>query len=119
MDQSQKNFRGTIEFQKGCKGSKGREEEYAMLLSGKARSKALPLLLCDEEEIEGSHAASAGRIDENSLFYVMSRGYGELQAKKLIIEAEWNPLLDGIEDPVFREEIKELLGRRLYHESSI
>lgn len=113
MQNSTKTFKGTIDFRKGAKGSKGREEEYTMLLSKGAKARAVPLILCDEEDIEGSHAASAGKIDEDKLFYIMSRGFSEFEAKKLIIEAEINPILECIEDEETLKEIKEKLGRRL------
>ena len=44
-DNSKKNFKGTIDFKKGCKKAKGNENEYCMLLSDKAKSIALPMLI--------------------------------------------------------------------------
>lgn len=49
-DSSKKNFKGTIDFKKGCKKAKGNENEYCMLLSDKAKSIALPMLLCTEAD---------------------------------------------------------------------
>lgn len=115
LDASSKTFKGTIDFIKGSSGSVGREEEFSMLLSSKAKAIAVPLMLCDEEDIEGSHAASAGKIDEEKLFYMMSRGFSELEAKKIIIEAAINPVLEYIEDETVLLEIRNKLGRRLLH----
>jgi len=47
-----KHFKGTIDFKKGCKKAQGNENEACMLLSEKAKSLALPMLLCSEEEVE-------------------------------------------------------------------
>ena len=71
-DEAKKNFKGTIDFKKGCRKAKGNENEYCMLLSDKARSKALPMLLCTEEVVEGNHSSSAGKIEDDILFYIMS-----------------------------------------------
>ncbi len=116
MDECKKLFRGTIDFKKGASRSKGKEEEYCMLLSPKAKSHAVPLLLCDEDDVEGEHAASAGRIDEDKLFYLMSRGFNEIEAKKIFIEASFAPILDKIPLEDLRTSIKEEIERRLKNE---
>lgn len=116
LDECEKIFRGTIDFKKGAVRSKGREEEYAMLLSPKAKSDAVPLLLCDEDDVEGEHAASAGKIDESKLFYLMSRGFSEKEAKRIFIEASFSPILDKIPLEDLRASIKLDIKRRLENE---
>lgn len=56
---AKKNFKGTIDFKKGCKKAKGNENEYCMLLSNEASSIALPMLLCTEDDIEGNHSTAS------------------------------------------------------------
>ncbi|MCI9000760.1 MAG: SufD family Fe-S cluster assembly protein [Clostridia bacterium] len=58
-DKAKKHFKGTIDFKKGCKKATGNENENCMLLSDTAKSLALPMLLCSEEEVEGNHSSSA------------------------------------------------------------
>ena len=58
-DNAVKHFKGTIDFKKGSKKSKGNENEFCMLLSEKAKSIALPMLLCSEEDVEGNHSSSS------------------------------------------------------------
>lgn len=113
MDKSSKIFRGTLDFRKGASGSKGKEEEYAVLLSSNVRNRSVPLLLCGEDNVEGQHAASSGKIDENKLFYLMSRGFSELDAKKLIVEAAFNPITERVPLIELKEEISEYIRRRL------
>lgn len=112
-DKSRKIFRGTLDFKKGSKLSKGAEEEYATLLNSGVKSDAIPLLLCDEDDVVGAHAASAGKIDEDKLFYIMSRGFNEIEAKKLIVEATFKPIIDAIPDEVTRTIIEDEIQRRL------
>ena len=81
-DTSKKHFKGTIDFKKGCKKATGNENEACMLLSDTAKSIALPMLLCSEEEVEGNHSSSAGKIGEKELFYIMSRGFELKEAMK-------------------------------------
>lgn len=113
MDHSKKIFRGTLDFKRGASGAKGKEEEYAVLLSPSVRNRAVPLLLCSEENVEGAHAASAGKVDENMLFYIMSRGYSETEAKRLIIEASLNPIIDLIPLIDIKDALRDYIKRRL------
>lgn len=112
-DNAKKNFKGTIDFKKGCKKAKGNENEYAMLLSKTAKSKALPMLLCSEEDVEGNHSNSAGKIDEKKLYYIMTRGISRKEAQKLIVKAKFNSILEKIESEDIRKELNDEIDRRL------
>lgn len=112
-DTALKNFKGTLDFIRGAKQSKGSEEEYCMLLSDKARSRSVPLLLCEEDDVSGEHAAASGSIDENKLFYLMSRGISEQEARLLIINAEFNPIIDKIGCTKVQEEVLEYIKKVL------
>lgn len=103
--EANKIFRGTIDFKRGASKSKGAEDEYCMILSPKAKAKAMPLLLCDEDDVSGEHAAASGKIDENKLFYLMSRGLDYNDARRVIIEGAFNPIIDKVEDEATRNEI--------------
>lgn len=116
LDESKKIFRGTLDFKKGSVKSKGQEEEYTVLLSPDVKNESVPILLCTEEDVDGQHAASSGRIDENRLFYIMSRGFSEAEAKKLIIEAAFNPIIDKIPSDELRSNISNSIRRKLADE---
>lgn len=112
-DTSKKHFKGTIDFKKGCKKATGNENEACMLLSETAKSIALPMLLCSEEEVEGNHSSSAGKIGEKELFYIMSRGFELKEAMKLMVRARFNQILEKIENEELREEILQEIDKRL------
>ena len=112
-DISKKHFKGTIDFKKGCKKATGNENEACMLLSDTAKSIALPMLLCSEEEVEGNHSSSAGKIGEKELFYIMSRGFELKEAMKLMVRASFNQILEKIENDELREEILQEIDKRL------
>ncbi len=112
-DKAKKHFKGTIDFKKGCKKAKGNENEDCMLLSDTARSLALPMLLCSEEDVEGNHSSSAGKIGEKELFYIMSRGFELKEAMKLMVRARFNKILKNIKDENLKQEILEEIDSRL------
>ena len=108
-----KNFKGTIDFKKGCKKAKGNENEFCLLLSDKAKSIALPMLLCTEDEVEGNHSTASGKVDSKSLFYIMSRGLSYKEAVKLIVKSNFNKIIDRILDEEIKKEVLEEIDRRL------
>ncbi len=104
-DKAQKSFKGTIDFKKGSVKADGREQEDCVLLSKESRSKSLPMLLCHEEDVFGEHGVSSGKIDSKKLFYLMTRGLDEKEAKKTIIRANFNEIINSIEDEELQEKI--------------
>ncbi|MEA4847295.1 MAG: SufD family Fe-S cluster assembly protein [Clostridiaceae bacterium] len=113
LEQSHKVFRDTLDFISGASGSKGREEESVLMLSPEVRNVSVPLLLCGEDDVEGEHAASSGRPDDKILFYLMSRGIGELEAQKLLAQAAVSSIVEKIPDPSARDEILDIVRRSI------
>ena len=112
-DTAKKHFKGTIDFKKGCKKATGNENEACMLLSDTAKSLALPMLLCSEEEVEGNHSSSAGKIGEKELFYIMTRGFELKEAMKLMVRAKFNKILENIKNEELKNEILQEIDKRL------
>ncbi len=106
-DSSKKNFKGIIDFKEGSSKSKGFENENCMILSENAKSKSLPMLLCHEEDVEGEHGVSSGKIDEAKLFYIMTKGISYDDAKRLIVKANFSNIIRGIKDEKLQKEILE------------
>lgn len=102
---SHKVLRDTLDFIPGAAGSRGREEESVLLLGSKARNISVPLLLCGEHDVEGEHAATSGRLDEEMMFYIMSRGISREEARKLMAKASFSEIVEEIPDQQLREEI--------------
>ena len=84
-----------------------------MLLSNKAKSIALPMLLCTEEDVEGNHSTASGKVDEKQLFYIMTRGFSYKEAVKLIVKSKFNKIIDRIPDKNLKDEIIKEFDKRL------
>ena len=112
-DSSKKNFKGTLDFKKGASKAKGNENEYCMLLSEKAKSIALPMLLCTEDDVEGNHSTASGKVDESAIFYIMSRGLSYKEAVKLLVKANFNKIIEEIQDEEVKAEILQEIDKRL------
>lgn len=115
-DYAVKTFRGTIDFKKGAGQSDGSEEEYVILLDKNVTSNAIPLLLCSEDDVKGQHAASAGKVDSDKLFYMMSRGFTREEAMKMIVEASFQPIIEHVPFADLRQIISDDIHRRIIDE---
>lgn len=111
--QSKKVFRGTLNFELGSTHSVGKEEEVVLLLSDDVKSDSIPALMCSEDDVIGEHGASIGRLDENQLFYLMSRGIAADKAKFLVAAAALKEVLVDIENIDVKNKALEALDRRL------
>lgn len=111
--QCKKTFRGNLIFETGSAQSVGREKEVVTLLDEKVKSDSIPALMCSEDDVIGEHAASVGQLDQDKIFYLMSRGLTLEAAKKLVIKASFEEVLSTISDETLKADIEASLDRRL------
>lgn len=112
MDTASKTFRGTVDFKKGSSGSVGDEQEDTLLLSEDVVNKTMPVILCQEEDVEGRHGATIGELGEDILFYMQTRGIDEEEAKRIMIKARLDSVARLIPDP-------EIMQKTLYYIQNI
>src|SRR5690606_4054152 len=68
-DAAQSIINGVTKIEKGATGANGEQTERVLMLSPNARGDANPMLLIDEDEVTAGHAASAGQVDKDQLYY--------------------------------------------------
>ena len=83
------------------------------MLSEKARGDANPILLIDEYDVKAGHAAGVGKIDEEQLYYLMSRGLTRRAAEILIIYGFLMPFIDDIRSEVIKSEFVKVIERKI------
>lgn len=111
-----KTYRGSIDFRRGCSGSTGNEQEETLLLSPSAVNKSIPLILCDEEDVAGEHGASIGRLGEDVLFYMQSRGISKHAAEQIMARAKVTAAASLIPDEATTAQISSFLDEVFSHE---
>ena len=112
-NEAHKVFRGNIFLNKGCSASVARFADNSIMLDKNAVGTSIPTIFCDEDDVIGEHAASFAAIDKEKLYYLMSRGFDELSAKKLIIDAAFRPVFNSIPDEVIRNRLNAEFDARL------
>ena len=113
MDSSEKVFRGTIDFKRGSADSVGAENETVLMLGDNVVNKTVPLILCAEENVEGSHGATIGELDDATLFYFESRGIDKEHASDIMARASVERIARLPEDAEFEKAVEEALVRQL------
>lgn len=112
-DKARKVFRGNLIFEKGSTKSAGEEGEFSIILSKNVNAQSIPTLFCKEDDVIGAHSANIGKIDENKLLYLMSRGLTEKEARKMVVLSSIKPILENIDFEEYREIINNELDSRL------
>lgn len=109
-------FNGIGKIIKGAQGSDAQQESRVLMLSRRARGDANPLLLIDENDVTAGHAASVGRVDEDQMYYLMSRGISEQVARKLVIRGFMGEVLAKMPTKEAQQQVVTEIDRKLKHE---
>ena len=109
-DEGFKLFRGTIDFRKGAAGSVGSEKEDVLLMDDTVINQTIPVILCAEEDVEGNHGATIGQLDEETMFYMQSRGIPEKEIYALMERSRLSSVITRIPDEEFRYELLHMIG---------
>jgi Fe-S cluster assembly protein SufD len=106
-------FNGVGKIQKDAKDCDNQQETRLLNLSKSAEAIANPFLLIDEGDITAGHAASIGQLDEEQIYYLMSRGMGRTEASKMIVSGFLTPFVDAITDETMREQLSVRIEAKL------
>ena len=106
-------FAGTSYILNKSFKSKTQQNARIMVFDEASNAIAKPILKIDENDVEASHAAVVGKINDDHLFYLTSRGLTEADAKQLITLGYLKPILGGFNDEKVRSYISSLIERRM------
>ena len=112
-DNARITFLGTSYILHGSIKSKTQQNAKIMVFDEASNAIAKPVLKIDENDIEASHAAVVGKINDEHLFYLTSRGISEADAKELITFGYLKPILLGFKEEEIKERISSLIEGRM------
>ena len=104
---------GTSHVFKGAVKSKAQQNSKIMVFDESSDATAKPVLKIDENDLEASHGAVVGKINDEHLFYLTSRGLSAETAKELITWGYLNPILEGFKEEDIKNHISSLIERRM------
>lgn len=112
-DQATAVFNGKIFVQPQAQKTNAFQSNKNVLLSNTATVNTKPQLEIFADDVKCSHGCTVGRLDEEGLFYLRSRGISEEMAKSLLIQAFASDILEYIKLPVIKEYVDRLISERL------
>lgn len=92
-DGGQANFRGLIKIGENAENAKIESQCDALILDDLSKSDTLPSIKIARDDANINHEASTGKIDEDKLFYLMSRGLNEQEARAMIVLGFISPIV--------------------------
>lgn len=105
---------GIEKIDNGMKHSNVYQTLRGIITSDDAIVEVNPILIIDEYDLEGAgHAATVGKLDEDAMYYLQSRGLRKEDAERLIINGFLRPLIDEIDDEVLKDKFVELVNVRI------
>jgi len=113
-DGSRGIFDALIRVEHSAKYTKAQQNSKAVLLGESSYMISKPQLEIYIDELEASHGATTGQLDETQLFYLQSRGISKHEAKKMLIIAFANTLIEKVKDSRHQELISDSFDKAFY-----
>ena len=108
-DRSRTVFQGLIEVKPGANGTDAYLSNKNLILNDGARADSLPQLKIDTNDVKCSHGSTTGKVNEEEVFYLTTRGFSPAEARLLIAQGLFAELID--EAPSFlRDEVEQLVA---------
>lgn len=115
-DQTRSVFRGLIRVHPGAQRTDAYQTNRNLILSNQARADSLPNLEIGADDVRCSHAATVGQLDEEEVFYLLSRGIPRKEAMRLVIFGFFGEVLEQLELEEVRSELVRAIERKLFGE---
>jgi Fe-S cluster assembly protein SufD len=112
-DEARSVFSGRIRVDKGAQGTDAYQANRNILLSEKASAYPSPNLEIEANEVRCTHGATVGKVDQDQLFYLMSRGIPLDVATRIVVEGFYEDVLQREPVASIRDNLRELIARKL------
>ncbi len=109
-DQSKAVYQGKIYVDSTAQKTDGYQLSKAILLNDESEFNAKPELEIYADDVKCSHGSASGSLNENSIFYLRSRGLNYQEAKNLLIKGFLLDVIEKITDDEIKSFIKEIMG---------
>ncbi len=113
VDRSRSVWQGMIYVAPGAQKSDGYQANRNLILSKKARADSIPGLEILADDVRCTHGATISQLEEEPLFYLMSRGIPRRQAERLVVDGFFASVLERIPQPEIRERFREMIDNKL------
>ena len=102
-------FSGLIRVDPGAQQTDAYQKVRNLLLSDEAEANSAPGLEIEADNVRCTHGATSGQIEQEELFYLMSRGISRKAAQKLIVHGFLREAISRLGQPVIEEKLAEMV----------
>jgi Fe-S cluster assembly protein SufD len=113
QDKSRIVWRGMIRVDRAAQKTDGYQRDDNLVLSDTARADSIPGLEILADDVRCTHGATIGRVDDELIFYCLTRGLTRKEASRMIVNGFFQQVFDRITIPSVREALGEAIGRRV------
>ncbi|MFB6209558.1 MAG: SufD family Fe-S cluster assembly protein [Candidatus Nanohaloarchaea archaeon] len=106
-------YEGLQKVEESAEETSSFQDQETLMLSDRAESDASPKLMIENPDVEASHAAASGTIEEKKQHYLESRGMDEEKAERLVVKGFFEPVMREIELPGIKKDIRSEVERKL------
>ncbi len=113
QDDSRTVWRGMIKVDEAAQRTNAYQRNDNLMLATTARADSIPGLEIEADDVRCTHGSTSGRVDDQQLFYAMTRGYTRQEAVRMIVTGFFQQVFDRITIESVREALGEAIGQRV------
>lgn len=113
QDRSRTVWRGMIKVDRGAQKTDGYQRNDNLLLSDQARADSIPGLEIEADDVRCTHGSTSGKVDEELIFYAMTRGFTRREAVRMIVSGFFQQIFDRITIESVRDALGEAIAARV------
>ena len=110
---SRASYEGLIHIVEGAQNTHTYLQTHSMLLSPKAKADSIPSLIVQTDNVSASHGGTVGEVDEELVFYMMSRGITRADAVRVLVEGYFEPVVQFLDDPGLEAFVRARIAAKL------
>ena len=117
-DDSHMVYTGLIRIAKAAKQTDAYQANHNLLLSQRAKAETVPMLEILADDVRCKHGATIGPVDEDQLFYLMTRGIPRTLAERILVMGFVDPIIQQVPGEALQQRLREELEGGLHPEAS-
>lgn len=110
---SRASYEGLIHIVPGASETDTYLQTHQMLLSPRAKGDAIPSLIVEVDNVKASHGGTVGELDEDQIFYMMTRGVPRAEAVRVMVEGYFEEVVQRLEDPGLEQLVRRRVADKL------
>jgi Fe-S cluster assembly protein SufD len=111
--ESRASYEGLIQIVPNAQETHTYLQTHQILLSPKAKGDAIPSLIVETDNVSASHGGTVGELDEDQIFYMMTRGLARTEAVRILLEGYFEEVVQRLEDPGLEALVRGRIAEKL------